>query len=88
MQKDGLIPFAFADKDLWPALGTFDILNLRVNGYDYHISLMHNQASLDRPAGHRGVQPVARADALPAERRDRPHLAGRLQDAGEPSRRA
>jgi multiple sugar transport system substrate-binding protein len=49
MQKDGLIPFAFADKDLWPALGTFDILNLRINGYDYHISLMHNQAHWTDP---------------------------------------
>jgi multiple sugar transport system substrate-binding protein len=49
MQKDGLIPLAFADKDLWPALGTFDILNLRVNGYDYHISLMHNEAHWTDP---------------------------------------
>ena len=49
MQKDGLVPFAFADKDLWPALGTFDILNLRVNGYDYHISLMHNEAHWTDP---------------------------------------
>ena len=49
MQKDGLIPFAFADKDLWPALGTFDILNLRINGYDYHISLMHNEAHWTDP---------------------------------------
>jgi multiple sugar transport system substrate-binding protein len=45
MKNDGIIPFAFADKDLWPALGTFDILNLRINGYDYHMKLMHNQAS-------------------------------------------
>ena len=44
MQKDGLVPFAFADKDLWPALGMFDILNLRINGYDYHMKLMHNKA--------------------------------------------
>ena len=43
MQKDKLVPFAFADKDLWPALGTFDILNLRINGYDNHIKLMHNE---------------------------------------------
>jgi multiple sugar transport system substrate-binding protein len=49
MQKDGLIPFAFADKDLWPALGTFDILNLRINGYDYHIKLMHNEAHWTDP---------------------------------------
>ena len=40
MQKDGLAPIAFADKDGWPAMGTFDQLNLRINGYDYHVSLM------------------------------------------------
>ena len=40
MQKDGLTPIAFADKDGWPAMGTFDQLNLRINGYDYHVSLM------------------------------------------------
>jgi multiple sugar transport system substrate-binding protein len=43
MQTDGLVPLAFADKDGWPALGTFDILNLRINGYDYHIKLMKHQ---------------------------------------------
>jgi multiple sugar transport system substrate-binding protein len=40
MQADGLTPIAFADKDGWPAMGTFDILNLRQNGYDFHIGLM------------------------------------------------
>ena len=49
MKSDGLVPFAFADKDLWPALGLFDILNLRINGYDYHIKLMHNKASYTDP---------------------------------------
>src|SRR5919198_1468184 len=43
MKSDGLIPLAFAEKDGWPALGTFDILNLRINGYDYHIKLMKHQ---------------------------------------------
>ncbi|MCL2780730.1 MAG: ABC transporter substrate-binding protein [Actinomycetia bacterium] len=43
MQKDGLIPFALAQKDGWPALGTFDILNMRINGYDYHMQLMQHQ---------------------------------------------
>src|SRR5919197_810955 len=33
----------FAEKDGWPALGTFDILNLRINGYDYHIKLMKHE---------------------------------------------
>lgn len=45
MKSDGLIPVAYADKDLWPALGTFDIINMRVNGYDYHMKLMRNKAS-------------------------------------------
>lgn len=40
MKKDGLIPFAMSDKDGWEAMGMFDILNLRINGYDYHKSLM------------------------------------------------
>jgi len=40
MQKDGLTPIAFGDKDGWPAMGTFDILNLRQNGYDFHVNLM------------------------------------------------
>jgi multiple sugar transport system substrate-binding protein len=40
MQGDGLVPIAFGDKDGWPAMGTFDILNLRQNGYDFHVNLM------------------------------------------------
>jgi multiple sugar transport system substrate-binding protein len=40
MQGDGMAPFAFGDKDGWPALGTFDILNMRINGFDFHMSLM------------------------------------------------
>jgi multiple sugar transport system substrate-binding protein len=40
MQSDGLTPIAFADQEGWPAMGTFDILNLRLNGYDFHVGLM------------------------------------------------
>ena len=40
MQSDGLTPIAFADQEGWPAMGTFDILNLRLNGYDFHVNLM------------------------------------------------
>ncbi len=43
MKSDGLIPIAFADKDGWPAQGTFDILNLRMNGYDFHVNLLTGQ---------------------------------------------
>jgi multiple sugar transport system substrate-binding protein len=40
MKKDGLAPMAFGDKDGWPAMGYFDILNLRINGYQFHVDLM------------------------------------------------
>src|SRR6266487_2646698 len=43
MKKDGLTPIAFADKDGWPAQGTFDILNLRMNGYDFHVELLNGK---------------------------------------------
>ena len=49
MKADGLIPIAFADKDGWPAMGTFDILNMRINGYDFHISLMAGKESWTDP---------------------------------------
>jgi hypothetical protein len=49
MQKDGLDPIAFGDKDGWPAMGTFDILNLRINGYDFHMQLMKGEASWEDP---------------------------------------
>ena len=40
MKSDGLIPLAFTDKDGWPAMGTFDYLNMRINGFEFHINLM------------------------------------------------
>ncbi|MFD1658077.1 ABC transporter substrate-binding protein [Streptomyces caeni] len=45
MKKDGLIPIAFGDKDAWPAMGTFDQINFRLNGYDFHVQLMAGKAS-------------------------------------------
>ena len=49
MQGDKLTPIAFADKDGWPAMGTFDYLNMRINGYDFHISLMGGNESWTDP---------------------------------------
>jgi multiple sugar transport system substrate-binding protein len=54
MQSDGLIPLAFAEKDGWPALGMFDIIDLRINGYDYHIELMQHK----KPWTDKGVTDV------------------------------
>ena len=48
MKKDGLIPIAFADKDGWPAMGTFDYLDMRLNGYQFHIDLCAHKESWDQ----------------------------------------
>jgi multiple sugar transport system substrate-binding protein len=63
MQKKGLIPIAFGDKDGWPAMGTFDYINVRTNGYDFHVSLMAGKESWTDPK----VQAVFKnwADLLP-----------------------
>ena len=45
MQKDNLTPIAFGDKDGWPAMGTFDYLNMRLNGYQFHVDLMAHKQS-------------------------------------------
>jgi multiple sugar transport system substrate-binding protein len=49
MKTDGLTPLAFTDKDGWPAMGTFDILNMRINGYAFHVRLMAGKESWDSP---------------------------------------
>lgn len=47
MQSDGIIPIAFADKDGWPADGTFDYLNMRINGYQFHVDLCAHKEGWD-----------------------------------------
>jgi multiple sugar transport system substrate-binding protein len=49
MKKDGLIPIALGDKDGWPAMGTFDYINMRLNGYDFHVNLMAGKESWQDP---------------------------------------
>ncbi|MGH3095945.1 MAG: ABC transporter substrate-binding protein [Streptosporangiales bacterium] len=49
MKTDGLVPIGFADKGGWPAFGTFDYLNMRINGYDFHIALMSGKESWADP---------------------------------------
>jgi multiple sugar transport system substrate-binding protein len=49
MKADGLSPIGFADKDGWPAMGTFDQINMRMNGYDFHINLMAGKESWKDP---------------------------------------
>jgi multiple sugar transport system substrate-binding protein len=70
MQKDGLAPIAFADKDGWPAMGTFDVLNMRINGYQFHIDLMAHKVAWSDPKVKTvfdtwaGLLPLHQADPL------------------------
>ncbi|MGW3267544.1 ABC transporter substrate-binding protein [Streptomyces sp. NPDC001056] len=49
MKSDGLVPIAFGDKDAWPAMGTFDQLDFRLNGYRFHVDLMAGKAAWTDP---------------------------------------
>ena len=49
MQAKKITPFAFAAKDAWAPMGTFDILNMRINGYDFHIGLCKGEQKWDSP---------------------------------------
>lgn len=46
----GLVPFAMGTKDMWPAAGWFDHMNLRINGLDKHLALMNGDMSYLDPA--------------------------------------
>ncbi len=41
----GIIPFALGNDGRWPAMGTFDQLNFRLNGYQFHVDLMAGRES-------------------------------------------
>lgn len=39
LQENGITPFTIGTKNLWPTGGWFDYMNLRVNGYEFHMDL-------------------------------------------------
>ena len=49
MMADGIIPLCASNDGRWPQMGMFDMLNLRVNGYDFHVSLMGGNESWTDP---------------------------------------
>jgi multiple sugar transport system substrate-binding protein len=69
MKADGLIPLGFADKEGFPAMGTLDHINMRLNGFDYHMRLMRGQESWTGPQAKgifttwRGLLPYHQAGA-------------------------
>ena len=49
MKADGITPFVGANDGGWPQMGMFDMINLRTNGYDFHVSLMGGKESWTDP---------------------------------------
>ncbi len=49
LKAAGVEPIDIGTKDLWPTGGWFDYLDLRLNGYDFHMQLMHGKASWEDP---------------------------------------
>ncbi len=45
IRQAGLTPFVIGTKDLWPTAGWFDYLDLRLNGYAFHMQLMSGHTS-------------------------------------------
>jgi hypothetical protein len=82
MKKKNLAPLAFADKDGWPAMGTFDYLNMRINGYDFHINLMAGKEAWGLAQGATVVRHLAPAAGDQPAQLARPHLAGGRADGG------
>jgi multiple sugar transport system substrate-binding protein len=70
MKADGLNPIAFGDSDGWPAMGTFDYLNMRINGYDFHVQLMAGEKAWNSTEVKtvfdtwRGLLPLHQPDSL------------------------
>jgi multiple sugar transport system substrate-binding protein len=49
MKNDNIVPIGLGDKDGWPAMGHFDIINLRENGYQFHVDLMAGKKKWNDP---------------------------------------
>lgn len=46
----GMIPVSMGTKEMWPAAGWFDHMNLRINGLEKHIALMDSKMAYTDPA--------------------------------------
>lgn len=49
LKAAGITPFAIGTKALWPTGGWFDYLNLRVNGYEFHMELTSGKVPYTDP---------------------------------------
>lgn len=49
LKAAGIAPFAIGTKALWPTAGWFDYLNLRTNGYQFHMDLTAGKVPYSDP---------------------------------------
>lgn len=49
LKENNIVPITLGSKDRWTAAGWFDYLNLRVNGFAFHQSLMEGKVSYTDP---------------------------------------
>ena len=49
LKKNGITPITIGTKYLWTAGGWFDYLNLRINGYQFHMDLTAGKVSYEDP---------------------------------------
>ena len=49
LKKNGITPITIGTKFLWTAGGWFDYLNLRINGYQFHMDLTAGKVSYEDP---------------------------------------
>ncbi len=49
LNASGVAPVAIGSKDLWPTAGWFDYIDLRLNGYDFHMQLMSGKVPYTDP---------------------------------------
>lgn len=47
LRAAGYAPMALGSKDVWPASGVFDILNMRANGPQFHLDLLSGRESYE-----------------------------------------
>jgi multiple sugar transport system substrate-binding protein len=45
----GIEPFALGSRDLWPAAAWFDYIDLRLNGFTFHMDMMEGRVPYDDP---------------------------------------
>jgi multiple sugar transport system substrate-binding protein len=49
MTADGITPLVAANDGKWPQMGMFDMINLRTNGYQFHVDLMAGKKEWTSP---------------------------------------